>query len=97
MAPIEVLEYCDDIMYVKIYWCFNKTFQHYTRAETNIQIVWVFARLWQYSNPHWIFEFKTFDIMQVYACAFAIFINAHCLWHDTYFYGETAEYCLEVF
>ena len=56
------------------------------RAETNIRIVWVFARLWQYSNPHWIFEFKTFGIMQIYACAFAIFINAHCLWRDTCFF-----------
>ena len=54
-----------------------------TRAETNIQIVWVFARLWQYSNPHWIFKFKTFDIMQIYVCTFAIFINAHRFWCDT--------------
>ena len=28
------------------------------RTETNIQIVWVFAQLRQYLNPHWIFESK---------------------------------------
>ena len=30
----------------------------YIRAETNIRIVWVFARLQHYSNTHWIFKSK---------------------------------------
>ena len=60
------------------------------RAETNIRIVWVFIRLWQYLNLHWIFEFKTFDIMQIYACTFTIFINAHCLWRDKCFLWQNS-------
>ena len=30
----------------------------------------------------------------MYACAFAFFISAHCLWRD--FYGEAAKYCLDL-